>query len=182
MLKKLTFFVAALALMLTCQNVWAQIDNETPIPDDPGYSGGNGNYYVYNDLTGHNNDFVFWDGDNATGSIFWGDATFISSTNQVDFTAFMNYFYQGQQVLPNDKARSLSIQGAPAGKTIEVYNSPSGSTDQDWCEIIVKQTLPSNMKYVVNTFEKSTEDQYVKMIYHSVNGDLDGKVSFYKVY
>lgn len=75
----------------------------------------------------------------------------------------------------NDEARSMLIHDAPAGKVIRFYDDPDGqSGDDDWTEVLVKR--PVSRKYV-DTFERSFEDEDVRVIYHRDNG-LDGKISF----
>ncbi|HEX6100660.1 MAG TPA: phospholipase D-like domain-containing protein [Thermoanaerobaculia bacterium] len=75
----------------------------------------------------------------------------------------------------NDEARSMLIHNAQAGKVIRFYDDPSGDHgDDDWTEVFVKR--PLSQKYV-DTFERSFEDDDVRVIYHRDNG-LDGKISF----
>jgi phosphatidylserine/phosphatidylglycerophosphate/cardiolipin synthase-like enzyme len=75
----------------------------------------------------------------------------------------------------NDEARSMLIHDAPAGKVIRFYDDPDGdSGDDDWTEVLVKRPVA---RTYVDTFERSFEDDDVRVIYHRDNG-LDGKISF----
>jgi hypothetical protein len=81
----------------------------------------------------------------------------------------------GQDFRPdqNDEARSLKLLNARMGCIVSVFDSPSGSTTDDFCVIQVKRSSP---EYSVATFERSYEDEYVLVSYARKNG-LDGKVS-----
>lgn len=81
----------------------------------------------------------------------------------------------GQNFRPvqNDEIRSLKLYGVRAGCVIKVYDSPDGSTNDDFCIIEVKKVSP---EYTVNTFERSYEDDTVVVAFIRNNG-LDGKVS-----
>jgi len=110
---------------------------------------------------------VFWEGNNAEQD-GWPLST--------DFS--QNYdLKDGGSPVPNDEARSCTIVDAPAGTIINVYNSPSASTSDDWAQIQVVSDITSPV--VVNTFESTTNygGGSVKVTYHKDNGDLDGKVS-----
>lgn len=73
----------------------------------------------------------------------------------------------------NDEARSVVLRNVRAGAKLVVWDNPSGKTDDDWCEIEVKQQV---QQYVVESFEHNVDDDVVKVTYHRDNG-LDGKVS-----
>lgn len=78
----------------------------------------------------------------------------------------------------NDEARSVLIHDAPAGKVFRVYDDPNRRFEEDdWTEIVVKR--PVSRKYV-DTFERSYEDDDVRVIFHRDNG-LDGKISSLEV-
>lgn len=80
--------------------------------------------------------------------------------------------------IDNDEARSLTLNDVREGAVIKLYDDPKGNAnDDDWVEIHVKK---SSQQYTVNTFEKTYEDDFVKVTYHPNNG-LDGKVSHIKV-
>jgi hypothetical protein len=81
----------------------------------------------------------------------------------------------GQDFQPdtNDQARSLSLRSVRPGCVISVYDSSDASTNSDWCRITVRQTHPD---YIVGSFERSFEDEYVRVDYFRNTG-LDGKVS-----
>lgn len=80
---------------------------------------------------------------------------------------------QNFRPLQNDEARSVKLLNVRPGCTISVYDSPGGSTKDDFCIIRVKRSSP---EYTVATFERSYEDDYVLVSYARKNG-LDGKVS-----
>jgi hypothetical protein len=81
----------------------------------------------------------------------------------------------GQDFQPNknDEARSVQLLGVRAGALIQVYDSPSASETDDFCFI---ETKKRTTDYIVETFERSYEDDTVFVIYGRNNG-LDGKVS-----
>jgi hypothetical protein len=80
---------------------------------------------------------------------------------------------QNTKVTPNDEARSMKLLDTRVGAVITVYDSPDGVTNDDYCTIRVKKSSP---EYIVATFERSYEDEYVTASYANKNG-LDGKVS-----
>jgi hypothetical protein len=73
----------------------------------------------------------------------------------------------------NDEARSLVLHDVPAGRVIRVYDSPGGSTEDDWTTITVKRSIT---RRVIGTFQQDVNDSQVQVVYHRNNG-LDGKVS-----
>ncbi len=85
----------------------------------------------------------------------------------------------GQNFRPvkNDEIRSCKLLSVRPGCEIRVYDSPDGSTGDDYSIINVKR---SNPDYIVGTFERSYEDEYVRVTFIRNNG-LDGKVSRIKI-
>ncbi|MBN2516701.1 MAG: hypothetical protein JXC33_11800 [Deltaproteobacteria bacterium] len=76
----------------------------------------------------------------------------------------------------NDEAKSAVLYGYfPQGWRIRLYDSSSGSTKDDWFEIVFLRDM-RNVRYVIGTFEYSFKDYYIQASYHKKNG-LDGKVS-----
>jgi hypothetical protein len=73
----------------------------------------------------------------------------------------------------NDEARAVELIDVPAGYVMRFSDSPQGKANDDWVEIIVKQDIFSR---VIDTLERSYEDEALKVIYHRDNG-LDGKSS-----
>jgi hypothetical protein len=81
----------------------------------------------------------------------------------------------------NDEARSLEMEWVLPGTRIVLFDSPSGSTDDDWAEIVVKKMAPY---ILVRSFNYSSDTDHMSVTYHSApavwyrneNG-LDGKVS-----
>lgn len=73
----------------------------------------------------------------------------------------------------NDEARSIKLFDVPAGRVIRLYDSPDGSTQDDWVEIRVKRAITEKL---VGTLQESFEDEDVRVVYHRNDG-LDGKVS-----
>lgn len=76
----------------------------------------------------------------------------------------------------NDRARSGKVSGT-AGRTITVFDSPDGKTNDDYTVIQFKTTVTG---YYLDTFEKNYEDSNVKVTYVRKNG-LDGKVSAIRI-
>lgn len=83
--------------------------------------------------------------------------------------------YPGQDFKPtqNDEIRSAKLYGVRPGAEIRVFDSPNGATNDDFCIVNVKRQVP---EYVVDTFERSYEDEYVRVTFIRNNG-LDGKIS-----
>ncbi len=73
----------------------------------------------------------------------------------------------------NDEVRSLILYDIPTGRVLRLFDSPDGSDGDDWVEIVVKRKVS---KKQIDTFERSFEDDDVRVTYYSDNG-LDGKVS-----
>lgn len=81
--------------------------------------------------------------------------------------------FQSSTECDNDETRSLVLYNLPAGRVIRLYDSPSGSLEDDWTEIIVKRSIG---RKAIGSFELSFDDDDVRLMYHRNNG-LDGKVS-----
>ena len=80
---------------------------------------------------------------------------------------------QDVRVKPNDSARSLKLLSVREECHICIFDDAEGSTGDDFCVIHVKKRHP---EYVVPSFEKSYEDDYVKVTFAERDG-LDGCVS-----
>lgn len=78
----------------------------------------------------------------------------------------------------NDKVRSLKLKSVTQGTRIRLFDSPEGSTGDDWVEITVKQ---SHRVVIIPTLELTTENKYYKQSFTHKNG-LNGKVSRIEVY
>jgi hypothetical protein len=87
--------------------------------------------------------------------------------------------YPGQDFKPtqNDTIRSAKLFGVRPGCEIRVYDSPDGTMNDDFSIVNVKRQVP---EYVVDTFERSYEDEYVRVTFIRNNG-LDGKISRIRV-
>jgi hypothetical protein len=81
------------------------------------------------------------------------------------------------KVSPNDKAKSLKLNDVRPGCRIIVLDSPNASTEDDFCIIDVKKHV---FEYVVGTFERSFDDDTVRVTFIRNNG-LDGRVSYIKI-
>jgi hypothetical protein len=77
----------------------------------------------------------------------------------------------------NDAIRSAKIYGVRPGCEIRVYDALNGDTNDDFCIVNVKREVP---EYVIDTFEKTYEDEYVRVTFIRNNG-LDGKISRIRV-
>ena len=73
----------------------------------------------------------------------------------------------------NDAIRSAKLYGVRPGAEIRVYDAVNGDTSDDFCIVNVKRTVP---EYVVDSFERTYEDEYVRVTFIRNNG-LDGKIS-----
>ncbi len=77
--------------------------------------------------------------------------------------------------IKDDEAKSVVIHNVRPGTKLAVFKDSKGRTEKgDWTEILVKQDVP---EYTVNSFEKSYEDNVVKVSYTRQSGHLDGDVS-----
>lgn len=87
--------------------------------------------------------------------------------------------YPGQDFKPvqNDEIRSAKLYNVRAGAEIRVYDSPDGGMNDDFCIVNVKRNAP---EYTVDTFERTYEDEYVRVTFIRNNG-LDGKISRIKI-
>jgi hypothetical protein len=81
--------------------------------------------------------------------------------------------FKKSKTIENDEARSCSLHDLPVGAVVRFFDNPKGKKDDDWCEITVKK---SHQQYCVGSFERTYEDDFVRVTYHKDNG-LDGKVS-----
>jgi hypothetical protein len=81
----------------------------------------------------------------------------------------------GQDFKPakDNAIRSLKLFNVRPGAQIRLYDSPDGSTSDDFCIINVKRNSP---EYIVASFERSFEDEYVIVTFIRNNG-LDGQIS-----
>lgn len=79
--------------------------------------------------------------------------------------------------MKNDEIRSVKLHGVNAGTIIKVYDNPDAHHDDDWTEITVKKWKED---ITIRTFEKSYENDYIKVKFHHDNG-LDGKISHVKI-
>lgn len=86
--------------------------------------------------------------------------------------------FKDYKACTNDEVRSMRIIYAEAGTTLSFYDSPDGSPSDDYTIIKIKRDISSGIN--VDTFEKSYEDDDIKVTHHHVNG-LDGKISFFSV-
>ena len=73
----------------------------------------------------------------------------------------------------NDEARSMVLWNVPAGRTIRLFDSPTGDTQDDWTQIDV---LKSVSNYRIASFEQDVRNDTVRVTHFRNNG-LDGKVS-----
>lgn len=105
---------------------------------------------------------VFYEGNNGTQNI----------VQTVEDTPGQNF-----KPVKNDEIRSMKLYGVRQGCEITVYDSPDGSTSDDFTIVNVKRVSP---EYTVDTFERSYEDEYVVVSFIRNNG-LDGKISRIKV-
>ncbi|HEX7815560.1 hypothetical protein [Dyella sp.] len=77
----------------------------------------------------------------------------------------------------NDEARSARIVGLPAGTRISIYDSPSGSTSDDYTIITLRRNIED---LVIPTFQQNVNNADIEMVFRRHNG-LDGKVSRIKI-
>jgi hypothetical protein len=80
--------------------------------------------------------------------------------------------------IPNNEARSVTLSWVRPGTRIRVYDSPSGSTDDDWTDIYVRQLREM---IVITAFDKNVDNADVQVSWHKDNG-IDGKVSRIRIY
>lgn len=105
---------------------------------------------------------AFYEGNNATQNI----------VQSVEDSPGQNF-----RPVRNDAIRSAKMYDVRPGCEIRVYDSPDGTGDDDFCIVNVKRQAP---EYVVGTFERSYEDEYVIVSFIRNNG-LDGQVSRIKI-
>lgn len=114
---------------------------------------------------------ILYEGNNASQNIVCGLSAGISrNVNRRSFGC------------ENDEARSAELVNTPANTTFRVFDSPSGSTSDDYFVLTVKKDLSEGFStpYVVQSFEQSGSNGSVDSFYSGGNG-LDGKVSYIEV-
>ena len=86
---------------------------------------------------------------------------------------------RGQNFRPgsNGEISSAKLYSVMADFMIIVYASPEGSENEDFCIVNVKRVAP---EYIVRSFERSYEDEYVVVTYVRKNG-LNGKIQRIKI-
>lgn len=84
----------------------------------------------------------------------------------------------GQSFRPvsNDGIHSAKLYSVRPGCAIQLYHSPDGNTNQDFCIVNVKRVAP---EYIVNSFTRSYEDEYVRVT--SIRNTGTGKISRIKI-
>ncbi len=110
----------------------------------------------------------FWENNYCTGdSLLFSDARAIYTMGHYGW---------------NDEARSLELIQVTAPTTIEVYDSSSGSTSDDYAVIVVTAFVPY---YCIPTFERDRDLWYngtkVGFVDYVPDNGLDGKVSLVRV-
>jgi len=105
---------------------------------------------------------VFYEGNNGSGHI----------VQTVEDTP-------GQNFKPNhnEAIRSAKLYGVRAGCELSMFDSPDGSTHDNFCIVNVKRDSP---EYTVNSFERSYEDEYVVVTYIRENGQ-DETIQWIKI-
>jgi len=118
----------------------------------------------------------------------YGSQDFVCQINAFQKTEFSFKDSRNYYKCTNDEARSLVLNNVRAGTTITVYDTSDANTKDDWTTIYVKKT---SARQVIGTFERSFQNEYVKVTYHKAIGKdgwfkyykpgLDGKVSRIKI-
>ncbi len=120
---------------------------------------------------------IFWEGNgcdqNKLGSVkvgdcegeghcvTWGDKKTWNLTKTDDW-------------IPNDEARSCTLEDVPEGTVITLYDNSEGDKDDDWTQITVNKRTTNDV--CVPSFEQDFSDEWFTENYHKNNG-LQGKVS-----
>ena len=111
----------------------------------------------------------FYEGKGATQDTFCAET--ISS---------LPYHVSGR-ICKNDEAKSLKVEGLPAGTRIWVYDNPNCDTGDDWALITTLQRAGfegNGSPIVAYEFEGPNNDpSRVSIEYHYQDGNLNGKVS-----
>ena len=113
-----------------------------------------------------NGALTFFKDNNVTGRPLCG---LLPATAEYNFTR--------HRACENDDARSLLLVDVRKDTVIEVFDDSRCRTRDDWTRITVKRNIA---RYNVNTFELSTEDNFIKVEYMT-RGNLDGKVSCVRI-
>lgn len=107
---------------------------------------------------------IFYEGNQASQDVVCG----IPGRVRIDINA-----QDDKLGCENDEARSARIVNLPAGTRISVYDSPSGSTSDDYTTITLRRHIDD---LVIPSFESNVDNADIEMIFRRHNG-LDGKVS-----
>lgn len=110
--------------------------------------------------------FVFYEGNDATQNIVCGIGA--GSSRSVE---------GGEEGCENDEARSVRMINVPANTRLQVFNSRSGSTSDDFSILTTKQTIEDEH---ISSFEQNRNTNSFSVVFFRNNG-LDGKVSLFEV-
>src|ERR1700744_3864831 len=108
---------------------------------------------------------IFYEGNNATQDIVCGVPGRVSIEANIKNNGFKG--------CENDEARSARIVNLPAGTRISVYDSPSGSKDDDYTTIVLRRNITN---LIIPSFETTNTNADREITYRRKNG-LDGKIS-----
>lgn len=107
---------------------------------------------------------VFYEGSNGSQNIVCG----------LSMVGAQSINFKNHGDCDNDETRSVRLLEMPAGVEISVFDSPGGSTGDDFTVITVLKDIVTH--YTVRSYESSYTDEYVSVSHRHHNG-LDGKVS-----
>ena len=112
--------------------------------------------------------FVGYSGDDLDGNIVCS----------FDISHAQTINFKDRDICENDEIRSVSLLNMRTGKQVELYDSPSRSTNDDYITIYSRQ---NNQGWVdIDDLERSQYNSKVNVTFYDDNG-LSGKVSSIKV-
>lgn len=105
---------------------------------------------------------VFYEGENGTENI----------VQTVEDSPGQNF-----QPVHQDTIRSCKLFGVRPGCELTLFDSPDGSTSENFCIVNIKRVTP---EYVVPNFVRSYEDEYVA-VYFINNESVDKNIGRIKI-
>ncbi|MEM7086425.1 MAG: phosphatidylserine/phosphatidylglycerophosphate/cardiolipin synthase family protein [Bacteroidota bacterium] len=113
---------------------------------------------------------IFYEGEDASESV----VCTIPLDNPVGHVNFTSDVYGCE----NDEAQSAVLWDMEAGNIYRIFDSSSGSTNDDYLIVEIKQDFAEKL---IPEFEESFEDSQIKVTY-CCGGNLNGKVSSFRDY
>ncbi len=110
--------------------------------------------------------------DYPIGPIFIGSRTYNATTDAPNQHIYLKDRWGWQ----NDDIDGMILSNVKKGTLIRLFDSPCGSTNDDWAEIYVKRDISPTTKIRITSLEQNIFSSSYSLTYHEDNG-LNRKVS-----